>query len=214
MSSRLTATTQLITPYFKRLLMLGLICGVYFWGSGLVSIPVVRAVAAPVPAVTTSANTTPVPLPVTAPIVGIPQRLIISAINVNTPIVQEGVTPEGSMDVPNNTVEAGWYKYGSKPGEQGNAVIDGHLAYSSSGGVFANLHNLPLGGQISVVDVNGVEYQFKVNHTELLAYNDTNLNAIFGATTNRQLVIITCAGTWLQAEQTYSQRLIVFAERI
>src|SRR5260370_6809121 len=58
-----------------------------------------------------------------------PVRLLISAIGVNAPIEEVGVTSNGNLAVPtqNPWEGVGWYAAGSHPGERGSAVIDGHV---------------------------------------------------------------------------------------
>lgn len=57
----------------------------------------------------------------------IPARIEIPAIQVDATVIQVGKTANGQMEVPNNTIETGWYNPGYKPGSQGNAVIAGHV---------------------------------------------------------------------------------------
>jgi len=187
-----------------------LLCFVFLWialygVSAFAKLPVITAekVAIEDPAVVT---------PVIAKVkVGVPVNLKIPTISVNAPIIPEGVTPEGNMDVPNNLIEVGWYKLGPKPGDKGNSVLDGHVMYSDAAGVFANLNKLVAGDTIYVLDDKGVEREFKVSHTKLLNYKETILDEVFGPTTEYHLNIITCAGNWIPEAQTFDQRLIVFS---
>jgi hypothetical protein len=70
---------------------------------------------------------------------GQPTSLAIPAIGVNAAVEQVGVNAQGNMDVPRNPNNTAWYAPGARPGQQGNAVIAGHVDYaglgrSSSGG--------------------------------------------------------------------------------
>ncbi len=144
--------------------------------------------------------------------IGLPVKLKISGINLESNIIPVGLTADSHMDVPPNSVEVGWFNGRAKPGEQGNAVLDGHLMAGTAGGVFENLHKVEIGQSILVKDENGIEREFKVTNTKILDYNETSLNDIFGPTEKRGLVIITCHGDWLESAQTFNKRLVVFAE--
>ncbi len=92
-----------------------------------------------------------------------PMRLVIPAINVNAAIQQVGVNPKGEMEAPSNTVDAGWFKLGSRPGEKGSAVIDGHFdGKNGEAGVFTNLHKLKEGDKLYTEDGQGASTTFVV----------------------------------------------------
>jgi hypothetical protein len=55
-----------------------------------------------------------------------PNHLVIPDIKVNASVRAMGLD-EGRMAVPNNFTDIGWYKLGSKPGEQGSAVMGAHV---------------------------------------------------------------------------------------
>src|SRR5438309_658887 len=69
----------------------------------------------------------------------LPVRLVIPAIQVDASVEQVGRTPDGAMDVPKESNDVGWYKLGFRPGEQGNAVMAGHLDTATDRAVFWDL---------------------------------------------------------------------------
>ena len=97
------------------------------------------------------------------PIIGEPRRLRIASIGVDTQIDAVGLTPEGNMDVPADPRHVGWYSYGVKPGRPGDAVIDGHLDWTTGKAVFWDLHLLQGGDEIDVVAQNGTRLRFQVS---------------------------------------------------
>ena len=120
---------------------------------------------------------------------GIPVRLIIPSINVDTNVQRVGVTPEGEMGVPTNTYEAGWYELGPRPGQRGSAVIAGHLnGLSGEAGVFADLGKLKEGDKVYVED------------------------EVFTRSDSTYLNLITCDGLWDETKKSYGKRLVVFAD--
>jgi hypothetical protein len=50
-----------------------------------------------------------------------PRRITIRAIGLSAPVVPLGLNPDGTMQVPSNTVDTGWFRPGPEPGERGPA---------------------------------------------------------------------------------------------
>lgn len=143
--------------------------------------------------------------------VGSPIRLKIPAINVNAIIQYVGVTPQGMMEAPSNTVDVGWLKLGSRPGEKGSAVIDGHFdGENGDSGVFANLHKLKQGDKLYVQDDKGTSIAFAVRKSHILdpGYADY----VFSSNNGIHLNLITCDGIWDGVKKNYSKRLVILAD--
>lgn len=149
----------------------------------------------------------------TAVDVGKPVRLIIPYINVDANVEHLGLTDSGAVQAPDGAKDVSWFNLGPRPGEKGSAVISGHYGIWKNGtkSVFNLLPNLKPGDDIYVKDDNGATHSFTVKETRV--YNkDETVPEIFNKDDNAYLNIITCHGTWLADEKTYSQRLVVFAE--
>lgn len=58
---------------------------------------------------------------------GLPVRLKIPVIEVNSAIEDALITPDGRMDVPVGSVNVAWFSLGPHPGQEGSAVIGGHF---------------------------------------------------------------------------------------
>src|SRR3989338_5451724 len=58
---------------------------------------------------------------------GLPVRLKIPAIGVNSAIEDALITSDGRMDVPSGSVNVAWFALGPHPGSVGSAVIGGHF---------------------------------------------------------------------------------------
>ena len=165
------------------------------------------------------ATPTATPLPPTAtplpPLPGIdPRRLRIPDIGVNAAVEAVGVDSQGRMDVPRNIWNVAWYKLGVKPGERGNAVIDGHLDGQYSAAVFWNLSKLVPGNRIYIADDKGVEKVFEVYDTAVYPYNQAPLDRIFGPSNDAQLNLITCNGTFDRKSDNYDKRFVAYARLV
>jgi LPXTG-site transpeptidase (sortase) family protein len=142
---------------------------------------------------------------------GLPVRLIIPAINVNTKIQYVGVTPKGEMEIPSNATDVGWFKLGPRPGERGSAVIAGHLdGENGKTGVFINLYKLKKGNKLYIKDAKGKTISFVVRESRI--YDPGYANDVFSGSGSAYLNLITCDGVWDGAMKSYSKRLVVFAD--
>jgi LPXTG-site transpeptidase (sortase) family protein len=144
---------------------------------------------------------------------GLPMHLLIPKLKVDAPISYMGLTANGEMDVPPDLVTVGWYKFGTKPGEQGSAVIAGHLEGTEDLGVFIDLDKLRSGDVINVRNDREEVVSFAVRETRTYKQAERP-NEIFNKTDGSYLNLITCSGTWDNAKKRYSHRYVVFADRI
>jgi len=145
---------------------------------------------------------------------GNPIRLKIPKINVNAEILWVGVTPSGAMDAPEGPKEAAWYKLGSKPGEIGSSVIDGHFGWKNgTPAVFDNLYKLKIGDKVYIENNLGETLTFVVR--EIKTYRaDADASDIFISSDGlSHLNLITCSGVWNKILKSHSSRLVVFTDK-
>ncbi len=159
-------------------------------------------------ATTTSQVTT-----VSSTTVSLPERLIIPSLTIDAKIQYVGISKKGTMAVPTNYTDVGWYRYGTRPGAKGNAVIDGHVDNGFGlAGVFKNLKNIAIGDEIDVKSTDGTLYKFLVTAISHYPYNGATPPDLFSSSNAMRLNLITCTGTWVQSAKTYTERLIITAE--
>jgi LPXTG-site transpeptidase (sortase) family protein len=145
---------------------------------------------------------------------GLPIRLIIPKIDVDTAIEHLGLTSAGIMAVPAGPTDAAWFDLGPRPGATGSAVIAGHEGWKDNiSAVFDDLHKLQKGDKIYVADDAGATTTFVVSATETYDQNGDTSDIFNSSDGKAHLNLITCEGTWNAAEQSYSDRLVVFAEK-
>jgi sortase A len=142
---------------------------------------------------------------------GTPKFLRIPSINVNAKVQRVGITYKGNMATPNNYTDVGWFKYGTLPGERGNAVIAGHVDNGLAlPGVFAHLNEVKVGDEVLVDTFGGDTKRFRVTSLDTYDWNG-NSEEIFVGINERELKLITCTGTWLSTYHTHDKRLVVTA---
>ncbi len=145
---------------------------------------------------------------------GLPVRLEIPKINVDAAIESVGITAKGEMGVPKAPANAAWYNQGPRPGEKGNAVIDGHYGYKDNiPAVFDNLSKLRSGDKLYIQDGNGVTNTFVVRSSQSFVPS-ADASSVFRSSDGRaHLNLITCEGDWNPTQYSYSNRLVVFTDK-
>lgn len=146
--------------------------------------------------------------------VGLPIRLKIPAISVDSDIISVGLTLDGAMDVPKGPADVAWFDLGWRPGDSGSAVIAGHFGWKNKiPAVFDNLHKLNKGDKIYVEDEKGKVSTFVVRESRTYKKDD-NPSDVFSSDDGRShLNLITCMGAWNIMEKTRAKRLVVYSDR-
>jgi sortase A len=145
----------------------------------------------------------------------LPERLHIPSLGIDATIQQVGRTVSGRMGVPGNYSDVGWYKYGPLPGEQGSAVLAGHVDNALGlSGVFKHLQDMRAGDVVYVTARDGTKTAFMVTSVEIFPYDDAPIERIFDRGSETSLNLITCTGKWIRKKQMYGERVVVFTKRI
>ena len=145
---------------------------------------------------------------------GLPVHIKIPKINVDSSIESVGLTPNGAMDVPKSQETVGWFELGTHPGENGSAVMAGHYGIKNGiGSVFDKLYQLRPGDKIFVEDDKGALSTFVVSGNRRYDPTDNALAVFSSSDGKSHLNLITCEGNWNMDTETYSKRLVVFADK-
>lgn len=142
-----------------------------------------------------------------------PVRILIPRLSVDASVEFVGLTLRGTMGAPSSYARAGWYGYGTAPGHNGSAVIDGHIDDGFGlPGVFAHLKDIVIGDDIIVETRGGTRLHFTVTGIQIYPQDDAPTDLIFGRNDKARLNLVTCEGRWSRAADTYAERLVVFTE--
>src|SRR3989338_1589063 len=110
-----------------------------------------------------------------------PASLLIPVLGIETSVEHVGVNTRGNMAVPSNYVNVAWYSPGTLPGDEGNAVMAGHLDNSLGlAGVFENLHRLRMGDTVVVRSIRGEARTFRVKEMTVYDAGDAPEERVFG----------------------------------
>lgn len=146
---------------------------------------------------------------------GLPERLIIPKIKIDTKVDYMGIIANGDMEAPEGPKNVGWFKFGPHPGNSGSAVIAGHYGPWPNGdkSVFEGISELRKGDKLYVEDKKGMIATFVVRESR--EYDpEADAKDVFRSSDNSaHLNLITCGGVWDEVRQSYSERLVVFANK-
>jgi LPXTG-site transpeptidase (sortase) family protein len=142
-----------------------------------------------------------------------PTRLIVPAIDLDTRLIDLGLEPDGSLQVPSSGFPAGWFTGAPTPGEIGPAVIAGHVHWQGRWGVFRKLDSLERGDTIEVDRSDDSTAVFRVTRTEEVPKDAFPTKQVYGNIQHAGLRLITCGGLD-PVSRTYEANVIVFADLI
>jgi sortase (surface protein transpeptidase) len=143
-----------------------------------------------------------------------PSRIVIPAIRVSAPLIPLGLNRDRTIQVPQSFSVAGWFRPGPEPGEQGAAVILGHVDSRSGPGVFYHVSALRRGDMVRVVLRSRKALRFVVTDTREVPKAHFPTRLVYGRTAVPTLRLITCGGRFNAATGHYVDNFIVFARLV
>jgi sortase (surface protein transpeptidase) len=118
------------------------------------------------------------------------------------------------MTVPAEVDRVGWYRFGPAPGEEGSAVIAGHVDSRTQGlGAMAPLRNAAVGDEVVLIDAAGTTTRWRVVSRELIEKQALPLDWLFTRAGPPRLTLITCGGPFLPEYRSYRDNVVVVAEQ-
>ena len=139
-----------------------------------------------------------------------PVSLEIPKLALTASIEAKGLLDTGQMAVPDNRDTVAWFSPGAAPGQQGNAVMAGHVDDKTGPAVFFSLNRLTTGDFIHVKNKDGKRLTFIVTKKEAYDRKAAPLPFIFGPTNAKRLNLITCTGSFNRQQGTHEKRLVVY----
>lgn len=162
----------------------------------------------PCPPVTTPWRADPAPLPAADPV-----AITVDRVDACSSLVPVGVDAARRIEVPpvHTPEQAAWYRHGPTPGEQGPAVVVGHVDGDGRRGVFADLADTAAGDRITVTRRDGSLAVFTVTGTVQVSKNWFPTRDVYGDTAGAELRLITCGGALDATGRSYEDNVIVYA---
>ena len=171
--------------------------------------PVAKA-SQPLPA-GSPGTTQPVPLVAER---SLPTELQVPAIGLDVSLSTLGLNPDGTVQVPTDIQQPGWYRLGPSPGQIGSAVILGHVDSYQGAAVFFKLRDLVAGDLINVNLADGQTAQFKVTTVAMYLKSGFPDQAVYGSHGFSGLQLVTCAGAFDAKTGHYLSNIVVYSSLV
>lgn len=143
----------------------------------------------------------------------VPERVQIPAIDVSAPVIPLGLKADGTLEVPKDFSETRWREAGPEPGEQGAALIAGHVDSKAGPAVFYRLDELGPGDEIFVRRDDGSTARFIAEGKEEVPKDEFPTSRVYGKTRRATLRLVTCSGDFDTSTGHYENNTIVYARR-
>ena len=178
--------------------------------------PTATPVPTPVVTQTPGVSAAPVPTPSPTPYVKpIPTRIYFTKAQVMADIVPVGIVEEGERKGQMDTVDdpdlAAWYEPGPAPGEEGNALINGHKSWKGKIGRFSVLWDMEPGDEIAIEYEDGTVKYFYAVSVDFYPYDGVP-NEVMDLSGESRVTLITCYGEFDRTAGTSKQRCIVVCQ--
>ena len=117
----------------------------------------------------------------------------------------------GSLQVPTDFGQVGWYTSSAVPGDPGPAVFAGHVDTRRGPAVFAQLDRLRPGDLVEVPRSDGATARYSVDSVEYFPKDAMPSDRIYDPSTVPQLRLLTCGGPFDEGTLSYRDNVVVFA---
>ena len=139
-----------------------------------------------------------------------PIHLSIPKLGLSVSLSVLGLNANGTVQVPTNFEQPGWYKFGPAPGQRGSAVILGHVDSKAGPAVFVSIDSLQLGNRVNVTLQNGKHLQFAVIGVRMFLKTDFPRGIVYGPRKYPALQLVTCGGVFDPVTGHYLSNIVVF----
>jgi LPXTG-site transpeptidase (sortase) family protein len=161
----------------------------------------------------TEPGTEPTSPTVAGPVVArsVPTSLSIPAIGVSVSLSALGLNPTGTVQVPTDYQQPGWYDLGPSPGQEGSSVILGHVDTVQGPAIFFNLRTLQAGDEVVVTLADSVVTTFQVNTVTMYLKTTFPAQEVYGTHGDSALQLVTCGGTFDTQTGHYLSNVVVYS---
>jgi Sortase domain len=143
-----------------------------------------------------------------------PLTLRIPAIGVSVSVSKLGLNPDGTVEVPTNFQQPGWFRLGPTPGQTGSAVILGHVDSYQGPAVFFRLGDLRKGDRVSVTLANGTVARFVVSSVAMYPKTTFPAKRVYGSHDLSALQLVTCGGVFDRRTGHYLSNIVVYTSLV
>lgn len=140
-----------------------------------------------------------------------PAYLTVAAIGLRA-VVLPVQSRDGSLAVPDDPSQVGWWDAGAAPGSPaGSVVLDGHVDTTAGPGALFRLTQLKPGDTISLTTTGQQRLTYAVTGRRIIRKAAGLPGDLFATTGAPRLVLITCGGPFNRRTHSYQDNIVVFA---
>ena len=143
-----------------------------------------------------------------------PVALSIPAIDVDVSVSELGLNSDGTVEVPTDYDEAGWFRLGPPPGQVGSAVILGHVDSSEGPAVFFRLQSLRAGDGVEVSLADGAVARFEVTTVVMYPKEEFPARRVYGSHGYSALQLVTCGGEFDTNTGSYLSNVVAYTSLV
>ncbi|MFI0937400.1 class F sortase [Streptomyces sp. NPDC021020] len=139
-----------------------------------------------------------------------PTRIRIARLALDDPLVGLDVQQDGHLAAPQDPAQVGWWSDGPRPGDEGAAIVVGHVDSTTGPAAFYNVSSLRPGDRITIDRGDRSHVTFTVE--ALRQYDkDAFPDSVYALTGPPSLRLITCGGSYDHARGGYRDNVVVYA---
>lgn len=149
-----------------------------------------------------------------------PTGPIAAPVSVNIPTLQiqqdlvELNVLSGTLQVPTDYADVGWWRDGPSPGAPGSAVLVGHVDSPTAPAVFYELSSIHIGDQVYIRRADGTKAVFRVTDATLYPRESFPSSRVYREHGRSTLTLVTCGGSYDRAAGYYTDNLVVTARPV
>lgn len=140
-----------------------------------------------------------------------PTAVEIPSVGISSRLERLGLDGDGAIETPQAWQSAGWYRRSTRPGQQGAAVILGHVDSTTGPAVFYRLRDVQPGARVRVRRADGSVAVFEIDRLEQHRKTRFPSAEVYFPTAEPTLRLVTCGGAFDRERGSYRDNLVVFA---
>ncbi|MDI3331580.1 MAG: class F sortase [Micrococcus sp.] len=142
-----------------------------------------------------------------------PAILNIPRIGLREEVLELGLEDDGTLEVPAEGGDVGWYSPDERAATGYPLVFTGHVDTAAGPAVFARLLELEPGDEVAVTDVGGQVLTYRVDRVADHPVDAYPTLDVFGPAPKDEIRLITCTGVFDDVRQQYEENRVVYASR-
>lgn len=143
-----------------------------------------------------------------------PVSLRLPAIDVEASVSPLGLNTDGTVQVPADPDETGWFRRGPSPGQVGSAVILGHVDSLVGPAVFIGLRTLQAGDLVAVRLADGSVARFAVIKVRTYPNEQFPARKVYASHGYSGLQLVTCGGEYDSENGGYQSNVVVYTSLV